>query len=135
MEKGTKTTPAKDVDEYFRALPEAVRIMLEKVRQSIKAAAPKAEEVIGYRIPTYKYMGPVVHFAAFENHCSLIVVSKSIIEIFKEELQSYKTSGTTIHFTPENPLPASLVKKIVEVRIRENEKRKAAKKTHNKVKK
>jgi len=121
MEKGTKTTPAKDVDEYLRALSEAVRIMLEKVRQSIKAEAPKAEEVISYRIPTYKYIGPVVHFAAFDNHCSLIVVSKSIIEIFKEELQSYKTSGTTIHFTPENPLPAALVKKIVKAKIAENE--------------
>lgn len=126
MEKASKTAPAKNVDEYLQTLPEAMRITLETVRQSIKAAAPKAEEVISYRIPTYKYKGPLVHFAAFETHCSLIVVNKSIMMIFKEELQSYKTSGTTIHFSPEKPLPGALVKKIVKVRIKENEERNAA---------
>ena len=120
MEKTAKTIPAKTVDEYLRALPEAMRTALETIRQSIKAAAPQAEEVISYRIPTYKYRGPLVHFAAFKDHCSLIVVSKSVLEIFKPDLQSYKISGTTIHFSPEKPLPATLVKKIVEVRIKEN---------------
>ncbi len=126
MEKAAKTIPAKTVDEYLRALPEAMRTTLETVRQSIKAAAPQAEEVISYRIPTYKYRGPLVHFAAFKDHCSLVVVSKSILEILEQELQSYKISGTTIHFSPEKPLPAILVKKIVEARIKENEERNAA---------
>jgi uncharacterized protein YdhG (YjbR/CyaY superfamily) len=132
MEKAANTIPAKNVDEYLNALPEAVRTTLEKVRQTIKAAAPKAEEVISYQIPTYKYMGPLVHFAAFKNHSSLIVVNKTILKIFDKELQSYKTSGTTIHFTPDKPLPAALVQKIVKTRIKENEERKAASKTYEK---
>jgi len=113
---------AGSVDEYLNALPDKVRNTLEKLRQSIKAAAPKAEEVISYRIPTYKLNGPLVHFMAGENHLSFITVSKSITQKFKEELQSFKTSGTTIHFTPDKPLQPALIKKIVKERIKENEK-------------
>ena|ERR1700754_3079152 len=126
MKKTDENFPAKDVDEYLYELPETMRAVLEKVRRSIQAAAPESEELISYRIPTYKYMGPLVHFAAFKDHCSLIVVNKSIMEIFREELSSYKTTGTTIHFTPDKPLPAALVRKIVKTRIRENKERHAA---------
>ncbi len=80
-------------------------------------------------------MGPLVHFAAFKDHCSLIVISKNILKTFDKELQSYKTSGTTIHFTPDKPIPAALVQKIVKTRIKENEERYAADKTYNKRKK
>lgn len=121
MGEKKEATPAKTVDSYLEALPEDMRLTLEKLRKSIKAAAPKAEELISYQIPTYKYLGPLVHFAAFKDHCSLIVVSKSIFEIFKKELQGYKTSGRTIHFMPEKPLPVSLVQKIVKMRLKENE--------------
>lgn len=123
MQKTARTTAAKNVDEYLDALPEDVRTTLEKLRQTIKAAAPKAEEIISYQIPTYKFKGPLVHFAAFPDHCSLVVVSKSTIETFKSELKSHKISGTTIHFTADNPLPATLVQRIVKARIKENEER------------
>ena len=83
----------------------------------------KAEEVISYQIPTFKYHGPLVFFAAFRNHCSFYVVSKSIMETFSSELRLWDTSGTTIHFSAKNPLPVSLVKKIVKARIEENEAR------------
>ena len=125
MEKTAKTINKKNVDEYLSALPEAVRFTLEKLRQTIKKAAPKSEELISYQIPTYKYRGPLVHFAAFKDHCSFIVVNKNILKTFDKELQFYKTTGTTIHFTPDKPLPAALVQKIVKTRIRENEVRKA----------
>ena len=121
MEKSTKTRTAKNVDEYLYSLPEAVRFTLEKLRQTIKTSAPWADEVISYQIPSYKYMGPLVHFAAFKDHCSLFVVNKNILQTFSKELEPYKTSGTTIHFTPDKPLPAALVQKIVKIRIRENE--------------
>lgn len=113
-----KSAPAKDVDEYLAAIPEKERIALEDLR---KDAAPMAKERISYRIPTYKYHGPLVHFAAFKNHSSLIVVDKSLLETFKDELEDYKTSGATIRFSAEKPLPAVLVKKIVKARIEENE--------------
>ena len=121
MEKTDKTIQPKNVDEYLQALPEEMRTTLEKVRQIIKAAAPMAEESISYQIPTYKYHGPLVHFVARKNYCSFIVVSKSILETFKSELEDYDISGTTIHFTPEKPLPATLIQKIVKARFKENE--------------
>lgn len=126
MEKATKTIPAKNVDEYLQALPVNIRDLLEKLRRAIKAAAPKAEEIIGYQIPTYKYKGPLVHFAAFKDHCSLVVINKNILTIFSKELQGYKISGTTIHFTPDRPLPAALVQKIIKARIKDNEEGNAA---------
>ncbi len=116
-----KCVPTGDVNTYLSSVPQELRTVLEKLRQAIKAAAPKAEEVISYQIPTYKYHGPLVHFVARKNYCSFIVVSKSILEIFKSEPEDYDTSGTTIHFSAENPLPATLVKKIVKARVAENE--------------
>ena len=121
MKKDQQQKPAKNVDEYLAAAPEEVRPVLEKLRRTIRAAAPKAEEVISYQIPMFKYHGPLVFFAAFRNHCSFYVVSKPIMEVFTSELKPWDTSGTTIHFSAKNPLPASLVKKIVKARIEENE--------------
>ena len=127
-----KTGPAKNVDEYLQMQPEAMQPVLEKLRHAIKKAAPTAEEIISYQIPTYKYLGPVVHFAAFKDHCSFIIINKDIIKKFEKELQGYKTSGTTIHFTPEKPIPARLVQKIVKIRLKENEEMDAIKNTAKK---
>ena len=120
MKQDQQKKPAKNVDENLAAAPEGVRSVLEKLRRTIRAAAPKSEEVISYQIPTFKYHGPLVFFAAFRNHCSFYVVSKSIMETFSSELRLWDTSGTTIHFSAKNPLPALLVKKIVKARIEEN---------------
>lgn len=109
------------VDEYMDALPEKERAVLQKIRTIIKSAAPKAEEVISYQIPTYKYFGALVHFAAFKNHCSFFGVSKSLFDTFKGELEPFKISGKTIHFTVDNPLPATVVRKLVKARLKENE--------------
>jgi uncharacterized protein YdhG (YjbR/CyaY superfamily) len=106
--KESKSKGARDVDTYLADLPNETRAVLEKLRETIKAAAPKADEVISYQIPTFRYHGPLVHFAALEKHCSFIVVSKSIMETFESELKLY-TFGRTIHFSPENPLPTMLV--------------------------
>lgn len=114
-------SPARTVEEYLAKLPEAQRAALEQLRRAIRAAAPKAEEVISYQIPTYKLNGPLVHFMAAKNHCSFICVDKSVPEQFARELAGYKISGTTIQFTPEHPLAATLVKKIVKARIKQNE--------------
>ncbi len=113
--------PAKDVNAYLAAVPPNMRVVLEKLRKTIKAAAPKAEEVISYQLPTFKYHGPLVCFAAFKNHCSLYVISKSLMKKFSSELKPYDMTGITIHFTAEHPLPATLVKKIVKARVAENE--------------
>ncbi len=128
MKKPTVLNPVKTVNEYLDSLEDPVKSTLEKLRQTIKAAAPQAEEVISYQIPTYKYKGALVHFAAFEKHLSFFVVNKNILKIFENELEKYKTTGTTIHFSPEHPLPAALVQKIVQTRMKENEGLKLSKK-------
>jgi uncharacterized protein YdhG (YjbR/CyaY superfamily) len=111
MKRDTTIAIPKTVDEYLAALPEDQQQALEKVRQ----------EVISYQIPTYKYKGPLVHFAAFKNHLSFVVVSKSIAQLFEKELAPFKSSGRTVHFTAEKPIPTALIKKIVKERMRENE--------------
>jgi uncharacterized protein YdhG (YjbR/CyaY superfamily) len=130
MKKDHQQKQAKNVDEYLAAVPDEVRPVLEKLRKTIRSAAPKAEEVISYQIPMFKYHGPLVFFAAFRNHCSFYVVSKPIMDVFTSELKPWDTSGTTIHFSAKNPLPASLVKKIVKARIEENEARGKKTETH-----
>jgi uncharacterized protein YdhG (YjbR/CyaY superfamily) len=116
-----KSVAAADVEAYLASAPIELRSVLGNLREAIKAAAPKAEELISYQIPTYKYHGPLVHFVARPSYCSFIAVSKTVLEKFKDELAGFDTSGTTIHFTAKNPLPAKLIKKIVKARIAENE--------------
>jgi len=123
MNRDQHKKPAKNVDEYIAGVPDEVRPVLEKLRRTIRAAAPKAEEVISYQIPMFRHYGPLVFFAAFKNHCSFYVVSKPVMETFSSQLRPWDTSGTTINFPVKNPLPASLVKKIVKARIEENEAR------------
>jgi uncharacterized protein YdhG (YjbR/CyaY superfamily) len=120
MKKGT---PAKAVNEYLASLPEAQRTALEKVRKAIKAAAPEAEEVISYQMPGYKYHGMLVFFAAFKDHLSFFGAGKTLVKTFSTELEPFDVSGTTIHFSPEKPLPPALVKKMVKARMKENEAR------------
>lgn len=113
--------PIRTIDEYLIGLPENVVVALENLRQTIQSLVPEAEEVISYQIPTFKYFGSLVGFAAFKDHCSFFVMSKAVMEAFQEKLKPYKTATATIHFTPEKPLPESLVSAIVKARMRENE--------------
>jgi uncharacterized protein YdhG (YjbR/CyaY superfamily) len=115
-----KSASAQTVDDYLAALPDEARATLEKIRKTIKAAAPKATEVISYQIPMYKYHGMLVGFAAFKNHCSFFPGAKPIAT-HKDELKAYETSKGTIRFPIGKPLPAALVKKLVKARIAENE--------------
>jgi uncharacterized protein YdhG (YjbR/CyaY superfamily) len=110
------------VDDYLATLPEEARATLEKLRKTIKAAAPKATEGISYQMPMFKQHGMLVGFAAFKDHCSFFPGAKPVAT-YKDELKNYKTSKGTIRFPIGKPLPAALVKKIVKARIEENETR------------
>ncbi|MCI0397469.1 MAG: DUF1801 domain-containing protein [Chloroflexi bacterium] len=121
--KNVNTTDASDVDNYLAALPEAAREALSKLRQTIKSVVPEATEVISYRVPTFKYRGSLVAYAAFPDHCSFFVMSPAVMEAHKADLKGYDTSKGTIHFSPDKPLPESLVKKLVQARLAENEAR------------
>ena len=115
----------KTTDEYLARVPQPARGTLDKIRAAIRAAAPaEATEAIGYGMPTFRYKGALVGFAAFSNHCSFFPMSGSVIEAFESELKSYETSKGTIRFPVDKPLPAALVKKLVKARVAQNERKK-----------
>jgi uncharacterized protein YdhG (YjbR/CyaY superfamily) len=114
----------KSVDEYLARVPEPARTTLNKVRAVIRSVVPpETEEVISYRMPTFKYKRAVVAFAAFSDHCSLFPMGSAAIRQFADELKGYQVSKGTIHFPLDKPLPAALVKKIVKARLADNERR------------
>lgn len=112
---------AKSVDEYLAGQDKTVAKTLASVRRAIKSAAPKAEELISYRLPMYRQNGHLLAFVAASKHCSLITMSYDVVKKLKAELRPYKISGTTIQFPNNKPLPSSLVKKIVKMRLKENQ--------------
>jgi uncharacterized protein YdhG (YjbR/CyaY superfamily) len=108
------------VEDYLAALPEPPRSALEKLRKTIKAAAPEATETISYQMPTFKLDGRfLVSYAAFKEHCSLFPASGKVLEACGEELKPHFSGKGTIRFTADKPLSSALVRKIVETRIEE----------------
>lgn len=107
------------VDEYISALPDRARDAVTGLRHAIRQAAPQAEEAISYNMPAFKWNGILVWYAAFTNHVGLYPKA-SAIAAFKPELASFKTSKGAIQFPIDEPIPTSLVKKIVAFRIKEN---------------
>jgi uncharacterized protein YdhG (YjbR/CyaY superfamily) len=108
------------VDNYIAAQSADVQPALKQLREIIKQAAPEAQEVLSYQVPTYKDNGPLVSFAAAKNHCSFYVMSARTVEAFKDELKDFDASGGAVRFSPDKPLSAPLVKKIIKARIAEN---------------
>ena len=109
------------VEDYLAALPVEWRVPLEKLRKTIKAAAPEATETIAYQMPAFKHHGRfLVSYAAFKDHCSLFPASKAVIEALGEELKPYFTGKGTLRFAPAKPIPSALVRKIVKIRLQEN---------------
>ena len=127
------TAPPKNVDAYIAAQPEEAAKKLEQLRQLIKATAPAAEETISYSMPAYKYHGMLVYFAAWANHYGFYPGdSKTITELFEDELKPYDVSKGTIRFPYNKPMPVSLIKKIVKERMKQNEAKAAVKATAKK---
>jgi uncharacterized protein YdhG (YjbR/CyaY superfamily) len=119
-----RTAAPKTVNEYLAAVPEPARSTLKKVRAAIRAAAPaETTELISYGMPIYKYKGTLIGLAAFPKHCSLFLATSSLLKMFKDELSGYKTSRGTIRFPTDQPIPATLVKKIVKSRVAQNDQR------------
>ena len=114
----------KTVDEYLAGVPEPARSTLNKIRATIRSAAPvEATEVISYRIPMFKYKGMLMGFAAFSNHCSLFPGSLSAMKGLENVLKAFPTSKGTIRFPVDKPPSAALVKKLLKARIAENERK------------
>jgi uncharacterized protein YdhG (YjbR/CyaY superfamily) len=109
------------VDAYLAKVPEPAHTTLEKLRATIRAAAPKAAtEAISYSIPSFQYKGGLVAYAAFKRHCSFFPMGARAIEDFAEELEGFRVSKGTIQFPLDKPLPAALVKKMVKACVARN---------------
>jgi uncharacterized protein YdhG (YjbR/CyaY superfamily) len=123
----TKTTTAKDLDEYISRFPSDVQRILEELRATIKKAAPDAEEVISYQMPAFKFNGMLVYFAGYKNHIGFYPTSSGI-EAFSKELSVYKGAKGSVQFPIDSQLPLNLISKIVKYRVRENLEKANAKK-------
>ena len=108
---------AQSVDDYLAALSGEQRKALEQLRKTILAAAPQASECISYRIPTVRLGGKMlVAYGAAANHCAFYAGAHPIA-VHRDELAAYDTGKGTIRFQATRPLPAALVRKLVETRI------------------
>ena len=113
-------TDFKSVDQYVASQPTAVRGILGRVRSIIRKALPAAEEVISYKIPTYKVNGrAVLYFAVWKQHYSLYAATKSVVASFQDELASYEIHKGTIRFPLSQPVPVKLIARIAKFRAKE----------------
>ena len=119
-----KTNPAvpKNIDEYIAGFPPDIQKLLEKIRTTIRQAAPDAEETISYRMPTFTLKGNLVHFAAFKKHIGFYPTPTGI-EKFKEELSVYEGAKGSVQFPLDKAIPLELIGKIVKFRVKENQER------------
>ena len=110
-----------NIDDYLATLSEDKRAALEKLRKTIKAVAPKAEECISYSLPAFRLDGRLlVGFGATASHCAFYPMSSTTVATLAKDLEAYDTSKGTIRFQPDEPLPDALVRKVVRTRIAEN---------------
>jgi uncharacterized protein YdhG (YjbR/CyaY superfamily) len=116
MRGGKKFTT---VDEYMSDLEPAQKKTLEGLRKTIQKAAPKAEELISYNIPAFKFHGQLVFYAAYNDHISFFPTSSGISN-FKNELSAYDIAKGTVRFPVDKPLPLKLIAEIVKFRVLEN---------------
>lgn len=122
----TDQTAPKDIDEYIAGFPNDVQEILEKIRMTVRKAAPGAEETIKYQMPTFTLNGNLVFFAAFKKHIGFYPPTKGD-EKFKNEISVYEGAKGNLRFPLDKPIPYALISKIVEFRIKENLERAEAK--------
>jgi uncharacterized protein YdhG (YjbR/CyaY superfamily) len=110
------------IDEYLADVKPDQRAVLENLRQAIHAVLPGAEECISYGIPSFRLNGrSLVFFGAWANHCSFYPGSSRTLKNLRRDLKDYQITKGTIRFSPDNPLPSALVKKLVKARVAERQ--------------
>ena len=118
------------IDEYIATFPQEIQKMLEELRATIKAAAPKAQEKISYQMPAFALKGNLVYFGAYKNHIGFYPTSSGI-QAFKKELSIYEGAKGTVRFPIDKPLPLDLISRIVKFRVAENLKKAEIKSSKN----
>ena len=122
-------TMARDIDQYIARFPEEIQEILQKIRMTIRKAAPQAEETISYQIPTFNlHAHYLIYFAAYKKHISLYPAPIGVPE-FEEEISPYVSGKGTLQFPLNKPIPYKLITKIVRFRAKENLARAQAKGT------
>lgn len=115
-----KPTEQSEVQRYLASAPKGSRAALEKLRKTVRSVAPKAIERISYGILGFKHNGkPLVYLGHWKGHCALYGLGQNFLEAHADKLAAYKSSKGTIRFTPDAPIPASLVRTIVKARMAE----------------
>jgi len=107
------------IDQYIKSFPNGVQTILQKVRKTIRDAAPDAEETIKYAMPTFVFHGNLVHFAGYKNHVGFYP-TPSGIEAFKEEFSRYHWAKGSVQFPINEPMPLDLIFRIVKFRVKES---------------
>ena len=111
---------ASSVEEYLEALPDDRRAAMEELRATIRAAAPEATETIAYDMPAFRIGGEFfVSYAAYKRHYSLFPASGAVVEALGDELRPFLSGAATLQFPASAPIPLSLVRKVVAIRLTE----------------
>ena len=109
-----------EIDRYLGALDEPKRATLAQLRDTIAALVPDAEQCISYSMPAFKLRGKTIAgFAAFKNHLSYLPHSGSVIRRLAKETDGYTKTKGSLHFPVDEPLPKTLVKKLLDARMDE----------------
>jgi len=122
----TKQTPPKNIDDYIAGFPVEVQEILEKIRSTIRKAAPDAKETINYGIPTFTLNGNLISFAAYKNHIGVYPAPRDVPE-FKNELAAYKGNKSTLQLPLDKPIPVDLINRIVKYQVLRTQKQASAK--------
>lgn len=131
MATASKSKTPKKIDDYIAASSPEVQPILEKIRATIRDAAPDAEETISYRIPAFKQNGILVYFAAFKSHIGLYPPIKADAALEKA-IAKYAGEKGNLRFQLDQPIPYALIKRIVALRVKQNRAKAAAKKAKRK---
>ncbi|WAC15279.1 iron chaperone [Dyadobacter pollutisoli] len=108
------------IDEYIAGFPKETQPVLEEIRKTIQKAAPEAEEIISYDMPTFTLGGSyLIYFAGWKKHVALYPVSGALLEELGEELSKYKGTKGSVHFPLDKPMPLDLITRIVKIRMRD----------------
>jgi uncharacterized protein YdhG (YjbR/CyaY superfamily) len=110
----------KQIDEYLAGVEEPQKRTLETLRKTILGIIPEAEQCISYQVPTFKVNGKgIAGFAAYKKHCSYFPMSGSVFRKLGDGVAKYKTSSGALQFPADRPLPKTLVRKLIKVRLAE----------------
>jgi uncharacterized protein YdhG (YjbR/CyaY superfamily) len=110
----------RNIEEYIAGFPAEVQELLQKIRTTIKKAAPDAQETISYKIPTFTLKDHyLIYFAAYKKHIGLYPVPRESPEL-NEEISPYQSGKGTVQFPLDKPIPYKLITKIVMYRMKEN---------------